>query len=182
MVSIRPATADDCGAVSDIYRHYVENSMATFDCDAPDVAEWQAKRASIVASGRPFLVVENPADDSGDDSLPRGVLGYAYLASYRGKTGWSWTAEDSIYLVPDAGGRGIGTRLLRALLDATDPEVTRHVMAVITEEVPESVKLHERAGFTVIGRSPGVGYKFGRWVGVVYMQYSFPITDGAAAV
>ncbi|EGD53303.1 GNAT family N-acetyltransferase [Gordonia neofelifaecis] len=165
MPSIRPATDDDCDAIADIYRHYVENSVATFDLDSMTVDEWRVKLASIIESGRPFLVVES--DDGSHD-----VLGYAYLGVYRGKAGWNWTAEDSIYLRPEAAGRGIGSRLLRELLDAADPAVTRTVMAVISDEVPESVALHRKVGFVEVGRSPGVGRKFDRWIGCVYLQYT----------
>lgn len=69
-----------------------------------------------------------------DASLPSSVLGYAYLGVYRGKAGWAHTAEDSIYLLPDVGGRGLGTRLLQALVDATDAAVTRNIVAVISEK------------------------------------------------
>ena len=163
MLRIREATTADLSEVADIYRHYVETSTATFDHVVPSPDEWAAKFDAIGASGRPFLVAEDP-----DAAV--GVVGYAYLGPYRGKAGWAWTAEDSIYLRPEAAGRGHGTRLLRALVDATDPRSTRTVMALIADEVPESVALHRRAGFVEIGRSPGVGRKFDRWIGCVYMQ------------
>lgn len=166
MPSIRPVSADDCVAIADIYRHYVENSVATFDHEALSEAEWRHKAAATLDAGRPFLVLEN----HDDASLPSGVLGYAYLGVYRGKAGWAHTAEDSIYLLPDVGGRGLGTRLLQALVDATDAAVTRNIVAVISEEVPGSVTVHRKAGFVEVGRMPAVGRKFDRWIGVVYMQ------------
>ncbi|WP_347958086.1 GNAT family N-acetyltransferase [Gordonia aichiensis] len=178
MLSIRPAAIDDCQAISDIYRYYVENSVATFDLVPLTVDEWRAKLSSITVAGRPFLVVEDTdAEDPDAQTGGSVVLGYAYLGVYRGKAGWAWTAEDSIYLRPEAAGRGIGSRLLRALLDAADPAVTRTVMAVISDEVPESVKLHGKVGFEEIGRTSGVGRKFGRWIGCVYMRYTLKATD-----
>ncbi|NLG47974.1 GNAT family N-acetyltransferase [Gordonia sp. (in: high G+C Gram-positive bacteria)] len=167
MPSIRPVSVDDCVAVAEIYRHYVENSTASFDHHALSEAEWQVKAAAIVDAGRPFLILEN----SDDPSLPSGVLGYAYLGVYRGKAGWAHTAEDSIYLRPEAAGRGLGRRLLQALVDATDAAVTRNIVAVISEEVPGSVALHRKVGFVEVGRMPAVGRKFDRWIGAVYMQF-----------
>ncbi|MBM7368969.1 GNAT family N-acetyltransferase [Gordonia hydrophobica] len=168
MPRIRPATVDDCPAIAEIYRHYVENSVATFDVESLAVDEWARKLEHIVAVGQPFLVVENLEDDA----LPTGVLGYAYLGTYRGKDGWKHTAEDSIYLRPEAAGRGLGKWLLQALLDATDRGVTRNVMAVISDEVPGSIALHRTVGFVEVGRTPAVGFKFDRWIGVVYMHYA----------
>lgn len=163
MPRIRPATVDDCLAIADIYRHYVEHSTATFDLEPLTVEQWMGKRERIMEAGRPFIVIED------DDAS--GVLGYAYLGVYRGKAGWKHTAEDSIYLRPEAAGRGLGKELLRALLAAADPSVTRNVMAVISDEVPESIALHRKVGFVEVGRTSAVGYKFDRWVGAVYMQY-----------
>ncbi|WP_161894754.1 GNAT family N-acetyltransferase [Gordonia spumicola] len=165
MLTVRAAEPADCEAFAEIYRHYVETSVATFDHDAPGIDEWSARLEAVRAAGRPFLAAEDP------DVMP-GVLGYAYLGTYRGKAGWRWTAENSIYLRPEAAGRGHGTRLLQALIDASDPAAVRTIMAVISDEVPASIRLHERAGFTEVGRSSGVGFKFDRWLGCVYMQLS----------
>lgn len=163
MLTMRDATVADCTAVADIYRHYVDTTTSSFDHDAPDVDGWEERLADCRSKGRPFLVAE-------DTDVAEGILGFARLGSYRGKSGWSYTAEDSIYLRPDAAGRGIGGRLLREMIERTDTATTRHIMAVISDEVPASVALHRKAGFVESGRTPGVGYKFGRWVGVIYMH------------
>lgn len=191
MPRIRPAAVDDCPAVAAIYRHYVENSVATFDLEPLTVEQWEAKLRRITDAGRPFIVLEDRAgananasdSDSGSDKdkdkdnreaeYAGTVLGYAYLGIYRGKAGWAHTAEDSIYLRPDAAGRGLGKLLLQALLDAADQTVTHNVMAVISDEVPASVAVHRKVGFVEVGRTADVGRKFDRWVGAVYMQYAF---------
>lgn len=170
MLSIRPATIADLPEVAEIYRHYVINSTATFDLEPLSVDGWERKLQSIVDGGRPFLVLVDEAEGV------REILGYAYLGVFRGRAGWAFTAEDSIYLRPDAGGRGLGTRLLSALLDAVDPSVTRNIMAMVSDEVPESVALHQNLGFVEVGRSAGVGRKFDRWVGCVYLQFVVPVT------
>ncbi|MYR06369.1 GNAT family N-acetyltransferase [Gordonia sp. SID5947] len=162
MVSIRPARQADCAAVADIYRHYVEHTVATFDYEAPDREAWEAKLAAITSARRPFLVA---ADAAGS------VLGFAYLGSFRDKRAYAWTAEDTIYLDPDAGGRGIGSALLGALLEAADPDNVRQVIAVIAAAGGEaSIALHTKHGFTEVGRTPAVGYKFDQWIDCVYLQ------------
>ena len=165
MVTIRPANVADCPTVADIYRHYVEHTVATFDYAAPGVEFWESKMAAIVAAGRPFVVAVD-ADT---------VIGFAYLSSFRDKQAYSWTAEDTIYLNPDAGGRGIGGALLGALVEAADPANVRQMIAVIAATGGEaSVALHAKHGFVEVGRTPAVGYKFGQWIDCIYMQRSLP--------
>ncbi|MFW0784558.1 N-acetyltransferase family protein [Gordonia sp. CPCC 206044] len=161
MATIRPATVADCSAIADIYRHYVEHTVATFDYVAPTTQTWEEKLAAIHAAERPFLVAEL-ADD---------VVGFAYLGAFRGKQAYAWTAEDTIYLHPAAGGQGIGSALMVALLEAADPANVRQIVAVIADPGgAASIALHAKHGFTEVGRTPGVGYKFDRWIDCVYMQ------------
>ncbi|MFW0797680.1 N-acetyltransferase family protein [Gordonia sp. CPCC 205515] len=168
MVTIRSGTAADCAAIADIYRHYVEHTVATFDYVAPTVETWTTKLASIRSAARPFLVAV-------DDDLERTVLGFAYLGAFREKQAYAWTTEDTIYLRPDAGGRGIGSALLGALLAAAEPHNVRQIIAVIAATGGEaSVALHAKHGFVEVGRTPAVGFKFGQWVDCIYMQRALP--------
>ncbi|WP_040510360.1 GNAT family N-acetyltransferase [Gordonia soli] len=161
MVSIRPAVDADCLAIAGIYTHYVEHTVATFDYDPPSVTAWEHKLATVTAAGRPFLVAV-------DDGV---VLGFAYLGGFRDKRAFDWTTEDTIYLRPDAGGRGLGTALLRALIDEADPDNVQQIIAVISAEGGEaSIALHAKHGFVEVGRTPSVGYKFDHWIDTVYMQ------------
>lgn len=161
MADIRPATVADCAAVADIYRHYVENTVATFDLEAPPEGHWETKLATIGAAGRPFLVaVERDR-----------VVGFAYLGDFRDKAAYDRTVEDTIYLHPDAGRRGIGSALLAALVDAADPDNVTQIVAVIAATDGEaSVALHTRHGFAEVGRLLQVGHKFDTWVDCVLMQ------------
>jgi phosphinothricin acetyltransferase len=175
MVTIRPVADTDCGAIADIYRHYVEHTVATFDYEAPTAADWAAKIAAIRAAGRPFLVAEGSG--VGADGVEAGgagdVFGFAYLGPFRDKRAYDRTAEDTIYLRPGAGGRGIGTSLLAALLDAAEPGNVRQIIAVIAATGGEaSIALHLKNGFVEVGRTPAVGYKFDQWIDCVYLQRS----------
>ncbi|NMO04021.1 N-acetyltransferase [Gordonia sp. TBRC 11910] len=161
-VVVRSATADDLPFVADIYRHYVDNTVATFDFDAPTVADWSAKLTTIAAAGRPFLVAETVDD---------GVIGFAYLGEFRSKSAYAQTTEDTIYVRHGLSARGVGSALLSAVIAATDPANVRQIIAVIAAESGDaSVALHRRHGFDEVGRLAGVGRKFDRWVDVVYMQ------------
>ncbi len=165
-VTLRTATTADCTQIAEIYRHYVEHTVITFDYESPSAPDWDRKRTNIIEAGRPFLVaVENQT-----------VLGFAYLAEFRTKQAYDWTTEDTIYLRPDATGCGLGATLLRALLTDLDPTSVRRIIAVIAVvESDASVKLHERAGFVDAGTLREVGFKHDRWVDCVFMQYDVPV-------
>lgn len=161
-VAVRSATADDLPVVADIYRHYVDHTVATFDFDAPTVADWSHKLDAIEAAGRPFLVAETTDD---------GVIGFAYLGEFRSKSAYAQTAEDTIYVRAGLGARGVGSALLSALVAAADPANVRQIIAAIAVESGDaSVALHRRHGFAEVGRLVGVGRKFDRWIDVAYLQ------------
>lgn len=168
--TIRPAVESDLDQVAEIYAHYVAHTVITFDYTAPDVDEWRSRLATITGRGRPFLV----ATDTEDRDV---VLGYAYLGDFRTKTAYDWTTEDSIYLRPDATGRGLGSAMLQALLADLDPESVRRVVAVISViESDASIRLHERFGFERTGTLRRIGWKFDRWIDCAVLQYEVPGT------
>ena len=105
-VSLRPAVAGDMAAVQRIYAHHVLTGFASFEETPPDVAEMTRRWTAIVDAGLPYLcAVERDR-----------VLGYAYAGPYRPRSAYRFCVEDSIYLAPDATGRGIGRALLNRLI------------------------------------------------------------------
>ncbi|GAA2051714.1 GNAT family N-acetyltransferase [Williamsia deligens] len=169
-IEIRPAHLDDVEQIAQIYTHYVETTVITFDYTSPSVDEWRSRLTAITGRGRPFLVAADTDD-------PGTVLGYAYLGDFRTKTAYDWTTEDSIYLRPEATGRGLGSALLRALLTDLDPATVRRVVAVISViESDASIRLHERFGFERTGTLRRIGWKFDRWIDCAVLQYEVPGT------
>ncbi|MFT4228764.1 MAG: GNAT family N-acetyltransferase [Microbacterium sp.] len=161
---IREASDRDIPDIREIYNHYVTNSVVTFDEKKWTLAQWRDKVAHLRKQGMPVLVAESPAGQ---------VLGYALVQPWSGKTAYRYTVEDSIYLAPAAGGKGLGRALLEALIAACEQAGIREIIAVISDKGAEaSVALHERLGFVEIGRMGRVGFKFGRWLGVINMQKS----------
>ena len=97
------------------------------------------------------------------------MLGYAYLAPFRGKSGWRFTAENSIYLSDGARGLGLGTELLDALEVAGAAAGVRSIVAVITDEGTDASRaLHAKAGYVESGYLQNVGWKFERPLGVYF--------------
>ncbi|GAB7070627.1 N-acetyltransferase [Mycobacterium hodleri] len=159
----RAATPDDLVAVAEIYAHYVRTSVATFELEPPDDAEWRRRFDAIVDAGLPFLVTER-------DGM---VAGYAYCAPWKTRPAYAGTVEDSVYVSPSSVGQGCGTELLRDLLDVCRAAGLREVIAVIADTGdPASVELHRRFGFTDAGRLVRVGVKHGRRVDTVLLQRS----------
>src|ERR1700676_3227422 len=108
---IRPSRDDDVGAIAAIYAYHVVHGVASFEEVAPAVEEVARRRGEIVTRGLPYLVAERA---NGPD---RGrVVGYCYAGLFRPRSSYRFTLEDSIYVDPGQVGRGLGRRLLGAVL------------------------------------------------------------------
>lgn len=161
--AIRPTVPDDLDAIREIYAHHVRAGVATFEVDPPDADEWGRRFASVTDSGLPFVSVE----------IAGAVSGYAYCAPWKSRPAYRQTVEDSIYLAPNAVGRGIGGRLLDALLARCSDVGIREVVAVIVDDDADaSLALHRNRGFVDAGRLAKVGFKHGRWLDTVLLQRS----------
>ncbi|MDQ0725855.1 GNAT family N-acetyltransferase [Microbacterium sp. W4I20] len=160
--SIRPARPADLPYVREIYNHFVSNSAVTLDERRSSIPYWREKFALLDRLKLPFLVAVSPAGV---------VIGYALAQPWAGKNAYRYTAEDSIYLGPGAGGKGLGAALLQALIDACEQIGLREMVAVISDSGAEaSIRLHAKLGFVEAGRMGRVGHKFGRDLGTVYMR------------
>ena len=148
-------------AVRDIYAHYVLHSLATFEETPPTIEEMLARRRASVDLGLPYLVAEAEAT----------LLGFAYAAPFRPRAAYRYTAEDSVYVAPDAIGQGVGRAVLSAVIAACEALGLRQMCAVIGDSGnAASIGLHASQGFVKQGVFPAMGHKFGRWVDLVWMQ------------
>ena len=161
---IRSATTADAAAILEIYNLEVLTSTVTFDLIPRTVegqATWLEQR-----SGAYSAVV---AEFDGDDGAPV-LVGFGSLSRYRERAGYATTCEDSVYVHRDHHGAGIGSALLAELVALATEHGFHTVMAKVVGGHEASIALHERAGFSVVGREQEVGRKFGRWLDVVLMQ------------
>jgi phosphinothricin acetyltransferase len=155
-------------AVGRIYAHYVANSLATFEETTPSPDEMLARRRKVVDAGAPYLV----ADVGGD------IVGYCYAGPYHLRPAYRHTLEDSVYVAPGLGGRGIGAALLGDLIARCEQGPWRQMVAVIGDsDNAGSLALHRRFGFAPVGVLRSVGFKFGRWVDVPLMQRALGVGD-----
>lgn len=167
-MQIRDARSEDLAAIQSIYAHHVRHGLGTFETEPPDAAEIERRHTQITADGFPYLV----AVDGG------AVVAYAYANHFRTRTAYRYTVEDSIYVAPQAIGRGTGRILLQALVDRCIALGLRQMLAVIGDSGNSaSIGVHRACGFGHVGTMKDVGRKFDRWVDVVIMQR--PLAGGA---
>jgi len=160
-LTIRASTDADITAITDIYAWNVLNGLGTFEEVPPDAEEMKRRRQSFLDRGLPYLVAE------GDGK----VLGYCYAGPFRLRAAYRYTVEDSVYVSPEAVGQGVGRALLSALIAQCEALGLRQMCAVIGDSGNlASVGLHTAMGFEKKGVFPAMGYKFGRWVDLVWMQ------------
>ena len=158
---IRPATAADLPAVTEIYQHAVLYGTATFELTPPDLAEMTRRFGVLMDGGFPYFAA----------SLDGRVVGYAYAGAYRPRPAYRFTVENSVYLDPAIHRRGIGMALLRRLITESEERGYRQMIAVIGDSANAgSIGVHAKTGFQMIGTHPNVGFKFGRWLDTVMMQ------------
>ncbi len=163
MTTIRPSRDPDLTAITAIYRHHVLNGTGTFETIPPTESEMANRRMEVLAKGLPWLV----AEENGE------VAGYAYCQWFKPRPAYRFSAEDSIYLRPDAAGKGMGKKLLAELAGAAQAAGIRKLMAVIGDSANAgSVGVHRAVGFTPVGTLTSCGWKFGRWLDIVLMEKS----------
>jgi L-amino acid N-acyltransferase YncA len=169
MHRIRPAGPQDLGTIADIYADAVENSLATWDHQPPDVAAMGELFAARIGAGYPFLAAED-ADGK--------ISGYAYGSPFHPQAGWRYVIEDSIYVAVPCRGRGIGRALLQGLIEAATDLGFRQMVAGVSLPGGEgSLAFHQALGFRKVGKFVDAGWKGGRWLTAVYLQRK--LGDGA---
>ena len=161
MIKIRPSSESDIPSVTAIYAHHVLHGTGTFETTPPTSEEMLARRADVLSKELPYLVLEDET----------GVLGFAYCNWFKPRPAYRYSAEDSIYLAPTAGGRGLGRLLLEELMAQAERAGVRKLIAVIGDSANHgSIGVHKACGFTPVGTLAQCGWKFDRWLDVVLMD------------
>jgi phosphinothricin acetyltransferase len=168
---LRDCREEDLEAVLEIYAREVREGTASFELEPPDLAELTARWQAIRRARLPYLVAEQGG----------GIAGYAYAGPYRARPGYRYTVEDSVYIAPFARRQGIGRALLDAVVSDAAARGMRQMVAIIGDSAHlSSIRLHEQAGFRLVGVLESVGCKFGRWLDTVIMQRA--LGEGAASL
>jgi phosphinothricin acetyltransferase len=160
---VRPGIEGDLEALTAIYNHYVRETAITFDTTVFTPSQRRPWLLSHPEDGPHRLMV---ATDAGSQR----ILGYATSSPYRPKAAYGTSVETSVYVAPDAGGRGIGTLLYDALFKALAGQDVHRAYAGIAQPNEASERLHARFGFRHVGTFHEVGRKFGRYWDVAWYE------------
>jgi L-amino acid N-acyltransferase YncA len=171
MLIIRPSTEADLPAITAIYAHHVLTGTGTFEVDPPGLDDMRGRRADVLSKGLPWLVaVESEA-----------VVGFAYCNWFKPRPAYRFSAEDSIYMSPQAAGRGIGRTLLAELMAQAQRLGVRKLIAVIGDSANTgSIAVHKAAGFQPVGVLKSCGWKFDKWLDVVMMDKALGEADSTS--
>ena len=147
-ITLRDVRPGDIAAITRIYAQAVRHGTASFEIEPPDETEIARRQQTLIANGYPYLVAESAGT----------LAGYAYVGPYRARPAYRWTVEDSVYVGPEFHRRGLGTRLLARLIADAQAGGFRQMIAVIGDSAQlPSIRLHEAAGFALIGTMRSVG-------------------------
>jgi len=159
--TLRDTLPGDLPAITAIYADEVLHGTATFELDPPDEAEMASRLAAVRALQLPWLTAESEGQ----------VIGYAYLSPFRLRPAYRYCVELSVYIAPEARGRGVGRALMEALIERARAMGLRHLIGAIGDSANAgSIALHKATGFREAGVWRETGWKFERWIDVVLMQ------------
>jgi phosphinothricin acetyltransferase len=159
-VQIRDASAADLPGIVAIYNEVIATSTAIYSYEPVTLTERREWWRARTAQGYPVLVAADSA----------AVLGFATFGDFRAWPGYRFTVEHSVHVRADCRGQGVGTRLVKALLPRA-AACNKHIMiAGVDAANAASIRFHERLGFTQVGHLREVGYKFDRWLDLVFLQ------------
>lgn len=157
---VRAAQARDVPAILDIVNDAILNSTALFEYEPRTLDEQAGWLAERNAGGWPVLVAEVDGD----------TIGFASYGPFRARPAYVATVEHSVYVAQHDRSKGVGRALMLALIAAAKAD-RRHVMVGgIDGSNDASIAFHAALGFVETGRMPEVGWKFERWLDLVFMQ------------
>ena len=156
---LRIATEKDIPEILSIYAPYVETTTYSFEYDVPCLRSFTQRFYDITAK-YPWLVWEEEGR----------ILGYAYGSAAFTRAAYSWTAEPSIYLRPEAKGTGVAQKLYAGLEACLQEQGYQVLYALITAENATSLRFHEKMGYRFCMKLDNCGFKFNRWVGLIWME------------
>lgn len=159
-MKIRQAKSSDSAFIANIYNHYIEHTVVTFEEEAVTATEISNRIRETQTDKLPYLVAESAGE----------VIGYAYASKWKGRCSYRFSVEITVYLAPGFAGQGYGSGLYEALFSELRERQYHVAIAGITLPNPASVAFHETFGMEKVAHFREVGFKFGDWIDVGYWQ------------
>ena len=162
LITFRTIENNDIDRVLEIYNFYIENGTANFEETSFSYKDFKNLSQNTLNSNLPFIVAE----------IDKKIIGFAYLSSFRNKSGYRHSFENSIYIDKKFIGKGIGYSLLHQLIKSSlKNSKIKTIIAVIGGKNTEaSIRIHKKNGFKIVGTLKKVGFKNNQWLNSVYMQ------------
>ena len=159
LTMIRKVEERDAAAIARMYNKYILETTISFEVE-PLSDEAMRRRIKEISSHWPYYVWEEDGR----------ILGYCYAHPWKERPAYANTLETTVYLAPDAKGRGIGTQLMKRLIGECKAMGVHSLIACITGDNEASIEFHKSLGFVKVSEFSQVGRKFGRWLDVVDLQ------------
>jgi L-amino acid N-acyltransferase len=160
-MKVRPAKREDLPGILEIYNDAVLKTTASYDYEPRTLEHRTTWFEDRTREHYPIFVAENDA---------RHVVGWSALNPFHTRMGYRFTAENSVYVAASERGKGIGKLLMEPLITGAKKRGLHAIIAVIDAENQPSIRLHAHFGFEKVGLFKEVGFKFDRWLNVVYME------------
>lgn len=160
MIVIRPAAEADLPQLLDIYNHVILNTTAVYTYEAQTMEMRKAWYADKRTAGYPVFVAEEEGR----------IAGFSSYGPFRAWPAYKYTIENSVYVSEDQRGKGIGKLLLQPLIGAARRQNLHAIIAGIDASNQSSIRLHQSFGFEEVAHFKQVGYKFGRWLDLKFLQ------------
>lgn len=158
-INLRAATEADLVAINEIYNHYVRHSTCTYQ-EEPESLEGRQQWFRQHGEQHPIIV-----------AIAGGtVVGWGSLSAYHARSAYRRTVENSVYVHHEQHRRGIGAALLQDLIQRARLHGHHAIIAGIDAEQTASVAIHSKFGFQKVGHLSQIGYKYNRWLDVIYME------------
>lgn len=159
-MTIRFAEAADIVGILEIINYEIEHSTSIYDYEARTMEEQTKWFEEKLSAELPVIVVEEDGK----------IMGFASYGNFRTKIAYRFTAEHTIYMHPEARGKGYGKKLMRQLIVTAQAKGIHTLIAGIDADNTDSIIFHKKFGFKEVAKMYEVAYKFDRWLNLVFMQ------------
>ena len=160
MVIIRSARESDIPALSEIYNHVILNTTAVYQYEAQTLEMRRAWYEAKMKDGYPVFVAEEDGK----------VVGFSSYGPFRAWAAYKYTVENSVYVANGQRGKGIGRMLMQPVIDSARSRGLHAIVSGIDASNDASVRLHEQFGFREVAHFKEVGFKFGRWLDLKFLE------------